>query len=259
MNILVSGGMGFIGSHLVPMLEKNHTVSIYDRKNNRDLLDYKHFSEMFSIIKPDVVIHLAAELSNDVVKCQKDNIVATQNVVQRCKKKNIPVIFTSSCAVYGDNGHPKNVYGNSKFIAEQFVMSCEYYTILRLSNVYGKGGRGVINQWLELMKKNNPAKFTVSNTRRDFIHVSDVCKMINMTMKSMCVSKTNKREWQKMFNVSTSRSVDMSFLAGLLQRHTGAEIWTTTKEPEPEEIRDSIVKSNLPFKPIALEEGIKLV
>lgn len=194
MKILVTGGAGFIGSHIVDKLvEHRHEVIIIDNLstgkienvNKEAKLYIKDIcsQEIFQIFEKeniDIVYHHAAQI--DVQQSIKDpifdgdvNILGTLNLLEACKKYNIKkIIYASSAAVYGhpvylaiDEKHPINpisYYGISKYTPENYitVYSELYgidYTILRYANVYGirqdpKGEGGVISIFMDKMFKN---------------------------------------------------------------------------------------------------------
>ena len=193
MNIFVTGGAGFIGSHLTTsLLENGHFVTIYDSLVNSseenakrleklnansisgDITDSEHMLE--SLTDFDICIHLAAQI--DVSNSIKDqnynnlvNISGTKNVLNACVKHNVDVIAASTAAVYEDSNEilsetsslkPSSPYGESKLAMEQllrdFSKSCGINCInLRMFNVYGKGQNinyaGVITRFLENIKK----------------------------------------------------------------------------------------------------------
>ncbi len=180
-NILVTGGAGYIGSHIVEnLIKKRKRVIIYDNlaTGYRKLLnkkakfikgDIKNFKKLSNIIrscKISSIIHLAAylnvsEAEKNKKKYYKNNVIGTLNLVKACENSNVKnIIFSSSCSVYGNvNGsvketaktNPKGYYAYTKLKGEKIIK--EYsrkfrykYYILRYFNVAGASKSGKIGQ-----------------------------------------------------------------------------------------------------------------
>lgn len=194
MKVMVTGGCGFIGSHLVEQLiSQGMEVHVLDNMvsgfpqnvsasaiiHNQDIRN-KKAKQIISQIKPNVIFHLAAQA--DVAKSIQNptfdadvNIKGTINVLEACREANVKkIVFASTSAVYGnlqkerisenDKVKPSSYYGLSKLTAESYIrlFSELYgipYTILRYGNVYGprqtpKGEGGVVAVFLDCIKKN---------------------------------------------------------------------------------------------------------
>ncbi len=174
MRVLVTGGAGFIGSHVVDLLVENrHEIfvidnllsGIVDNINKKavfyciDLGDYDKIREIFEKEKFDVVYHLAAQIDirksvEEPIKDAEINILNSLNLLELCVKFSVKkFIFSSSGgAVYGDNVEvpsvegaredPISPYGISKLSVEKYlnfynkVYGLEFVS-LRYSNVYG--------------------------------------------------------------------------------------------------------------------------
>lgn len=174
MKILITGGMGFIGSNLIKELHKKHDLIVLDNErfginqllqNNNytfqyvkgDICDEKIVKELTKNI--DIVIHLAAEISvyesiEKVKYYNEKNVLGTINLLKYSVKNNVKrFIFASSCSVYGSPKRDTKIKESSKLIPENpYSITkkhcedyCNYYsthskmkmTILRFSNVYG--------------------------------------------------------------------------------------------------------------------------
>ena len=160
MKVLVTGGLGFIGSHtVVELIQNGYDVIIIDNLYNseldvkdkikditgiepkvyiKDLLDKKEIENIFKENKIDEVIHFAGykavgESCKEPLKYYNNNLVGTINLLDIMKKYNVKkIIFSSSATVYGNPGVPKyseslgrgkttNPYGNTKSMIEQIL------------------------------------------------------------------------------------------------------------------------------------------
>lgn len=196
MKALVTGGAGFIGSHLAEALAaKGITVHVIDNLSTGnsqyvpdgaiwhqvDIIS-KEAEQLILRERPDIVFHQAAQV--DVQRSVADpgydasiNIAGTANILQACAKASVKkVVYASSCAVYGDlnvslidENHPAqpiSFYGISKWAPELYLEVFHQlyglkYTILRYANVYGprqtpKGEGGVVAIFFDRIKRGLP-------------------------------------------------------------------------------------------------------
>tara|TARA_B100001057_G_scaffold485010_1_gene564077 strand:- start:129 stop:1112 length:984 start_codon:yes stop_codon:yes gene_type:complete len=180
-NILVTGGAGYIGSHIIEVLiKKKFKVFIYDnlatgykRLINKKAIfikgDVKNFKLLKKVIndnKIDSVIHLAGYLNisegqKNKKKYYKNNVMGTLNLVKACKNSKVKnIIFSSSCSVYGNirgsvsekkKLNPKSYYAFTKYKSEEIIKKFEKkfnfrYGILRYFNVAGASQSGKIGE-----------------------------------------------------------------------------------------------------------------
>ena len=180
-NILVTGGAGYIGSHIVEQLIKNKKkVIIIDNlvTGHKELinkkakffkLDVKNKLKVSKLIKENnitSIIHLAAylnvsEAEKNKKKYYQNNIIGTKNLLNACEKSKVKsIIFSSSCSIYGDlkgavsenrAPNPQGYYAYTKYKGEELVkkLSLKYkfkYGILRYFNVAGASLSGKIGE-----------------------------------------------------------------------------------------------------------------
>ena len=199
MKILVTGGTGFIGYHVVELLlEKGHSITILGRKNNKklpsgvvfalaDLQDYESVSEAVS--KVDAVIHLAAQNGSECSSFPDEllittNIIGSLNIFDACR------YFKKTC-VYGSLGNHSNqsLYAITKSTTERFALmyNKEHGTriiITRIFNTFGERpelnlNENLISSIILAAIENKPIKMLDGSAQKyDFIYVKDVAEML---------------------------------------------------------------------------------
>ncbi len=180
-NILITGGAGYIGSHIVEQLvnSKNNIIILdnlvtgYKRLINKkakfikaDLKNKRYLNKIINKNKIDTIIHLAAylnvsEAENNKRKYYKNNIIGTKNLIESCKNSNIKnIIFSSSCSIYGNikgavsenkKPNPMGYYAYTKYKGENLIKKYSKkigynYAILRYFNVAGASPSNKIGQ-----------------------------------------------------------------------------------------------------------------
>lgn len=183
MKALVTGSKGFIGQNLMDViqnkfitLEMNEDIFKLPDWNNQLRLQLINFS-------PDVIFHIGAcsdTLEQNVNYMMELNFEFTKSLVDWSVQNNKKMIYSSSAANYGiNNNYPSNLYGWSKYVAEQYVISNNGIA-LRYFNVYGakeehKGKMAsVAYQFFQKKQTNEECKLFPLNPRRDFVYVRDV-------------------------------------------------------------------------------------
>ena len=180
--IIITGTEGFIGSNL-----KNELKDRFDIiEINEDIfknVSWKDEVSKYFWLDIKAVFHVGAcsdTLETSVNYMMLVNYEFTKHLVILCNSKNIPMIYSSSAANYGTNNeHPSNLYGWSKYAAEDYVISNGGIG-LRYFNVYGPGeqnkGRmaSVAFQMKKKSEMNDEIKLFPKKPKRDFVYVKDV-------------------------------------------------------------------------------------
>lgn len=211
--ILITGGKGFIGSHLRTRFPRANTFDLQDGQN---ILNYSQLVRALEGV--DVVVHLAALISvsdslKHAGKYYATNIAGTDNVARAAIEQGCEtLIFASSAAVYA----PDNPYGLSKQIGEELME--EYKTrmqtiSLRFFNIYGAGQNpeyaGVISKFVACAKANTPLQIIGDGTQtRDFISVADICSTI-----AQILHNRNNIKSGSVFEIGTGKSISINDLA----------------------------------------------
>lgn len=283
--ILVTGGCGFIGSHLVDRLCRDRKVVVLDKnpkdfgwpENVKTVKGDIRDSEVVKEVSSDaeVICHLAAHVKvfdsvRNPVPDMKINIGGTLNVLEAAREYGAQVIFASSGAVYGnpqytpiDEKHPKkplSPYGISKMAGEHY---CRFYTetyglkttVLRFSNVYGpRNKKAVIYNFIRNALDERPLRINGDGKQvRDFVYVEDIVQAILLTLKS---------KKSEIFNIGTGKGISVLKLAEILTSILG-KLEIQHKPKLPGDIEKSIMNIEkavevLDFTPdYGLEQGIR--
>ncbi|MCC6004031.1 MAG: SDR family NAD(P)-dependent oxidoreductase [Thermofilum sp.] len=290
--ILVSGGAGFIGSHLTERLvEKGYDVIVLDNLSRGKVDNISRVMQTIDFIKGDIrdyelidrliknvdaVIHLAAlsrvqpSIENPEL-CFDINVKGTEIIARICSKYNKKLIFASSREVYGipkylpvDEEHPlnpENPYGASKVAAESIikVYSKCYgleYIILRLANVYGPGDFDrVIPIFIDKALKNEDLIIYGKDKILDFIYISDV---VSAFIKALEMNERNL-----ILNIGSGIGTKLIDLAKLIKNIISSNSRIIIKETRNGEVEEFIadiskIRSILKWQPeIDLSNGIR--
>ena len=256
MKILVTGGAGFIGSHIAEYLvqrgddvtvldnlntgKKENLTKINDKINfvNGDIRDYKLLEELVN--NTTGVFHEAALASVQDSFNMKDeyfdvNVNGTENILKLGKEYGFKIVYASSSSVYGnpntipvketDDRKPINPYAQTKledeYLAKKYSEMGVSVIGLRYFNVFGprqsKEYAGVIKLFLEEIKREMSPKINGDGLQtRDFVHIDDVVKANILAMDSNI-----KHEF---FNVGTGNSISILDLANVVINASGLSL-----------------------------------
>lgn len=229
--VLVTGGAGFIGSHVVDLLiKRGYKVVVVDSmKKKKGWINSKaryyridindpELVKVFKKEKPEAVLHLAAHIEDRVsvaepVMNANENIIGSIRVFETCRSFKVKrLVFASSGIIYGQQKKfpidekvtpwPTTPYAISKLVGEHYL---NFYNkvvgisgiALRLANVYGprqdsRGDSGVLAIFSEkMLKKQQPVVNNDGKTTRDYVYVGDVAQAFVQAMESDYVGEVN--------------------------------------------------------------------
>lgn len=288
--VLVTGGSGFIGSHLANRLiqERCGEVIVFDRYvyPNRfqsagnlrtiqgEITDTGKLRETMSGV--DYVFHLAVlplgACTENPRACLEINVNGTFNVIDAAKEAGVKkIVFSSASSVYGDTeqtmdeSHPlsaRTMYGAGKIAGEYFLrafydMHKLDYVILRYMNVYGPGqGGGLIANVLKRIQDGlPPIIFGDGSQSFDFVYIDDVVNANILAMESDVTDEA--------FNIGGEEEVTVKELVSMLLELTGSdlvpEVRLGEKVPMQRRVGSSQkAKELLGYVPtVRLREGLK--
>lgn len=245
--ILVTGGLGFIGSHIVNGLGRSpeNEILVFDicakgaKTGNAmtirgDIFDLDQLVRVMRDQDVTKVIHMIGLAS--IPDCRKNsnasfrlNVLSTHNMLEAMRLSYAErMIFPSTAAVYGVASDPKvgeeampkpvNVYGCHKLAAESLIRGyVEDYgfktTVLRLFNVYGdlEKEQGVVSLFIRRALAGRPIIVKGGEQLRDFVHLRDV-------VKAFVESIENPATHQKIINIGSGIGVSIKEVAGMIQQ-----------------------------------------
>ena len=277
MRYIVTGGAGFVGSHLVEQLiEKQHDVIVIDnlskgKKENLSKvidrikfldLDIRDYTSMEQNIRNvDGIFHQAAlTVVQDSFKRPEEysqvNVEGTENIFRLANENNIKVVFASSSSVYGHQKNmpisenaeknPINPYGKTKLddeiLMEKYVKLGAKIIGLRYFNIFGKGQTkeyaGVITKFFDRISNGEPPIIYGDGLQiRDFIFVGDIVKA---NMEAMSNDTSNF-----IVNVGSGKAITILELAEMMIRISKSDLKPVFKDPLEGDIQKSHADTSL--------------
>jgi len=179
-NLLLTGSNGFIGKNVIKKLDSFNDFNI--TKIEKNFYESKNWKkEIDTVIKnTDFILHIGADsntMNKDVQDVMYHNYYLSKFIFDKGKKYNKSIVFSSSAACNGVNRYPSNLYGWSKYVAEQYgISNNEKFIALRYFNVYGPGEehKGTMSSVAYQAYKKKTFKLFPNNPKRDFIFIEDI-------------------------------------------------------------------------------------
>lgn len=313
MRVLITGGAGFIGSHLVDRLSQLDQIYIgvidnfdnfYDRSVKEQNIAYhmdKDYFDLYDIdirdnkaleevLKSgwDVVVHLAAKAGvrpslEDPALYADVNINGTINILEMCKKHNVPkMVFASSSSVYGNSKdipfketaevlHPISPYAATKVAGE---LLCHTYShlygieivALRIFTAYGPRQRPdlAIHKFTKQILNNEPITvFGDGLMKRDFTYIDDLIDGIMAAMDYRVRPLTGSDPVYDVFNLGESECHTISSIVEELEKQLGVKAKINWQPQQPGDVDQtyadiSKARKQLGYNPHSdIKEGIE--
>jgi UDP-glucose 4-epimerase len=288
---LVTGGAGFIGSHVVEaLLARGDEVHVLDNlaSGRREHVaegatlheaDIRNDSErVFEEVRPEACFHLAAQADVRVSVERPDydadvNILGTIRVLEAARRYGTKIVFSSTGgAIYGEVDGPATEdaprrplapYGTAKLAAEEYLATYNRlyrtsHVVVRYANVYGprqdpKGEAGVVAIFMNLLREGGTPKIFGDGTQtRDYVYVGDV---VTATLAAA-------EHAGGVLNVGTGVETSVVELYERIQRLAGVEREPEFAEPRPGELQRSVLDASLAKRELgwepqhSLDEGL---
>jgi UDP-glucose 4-epimerase len=288
---VVTGGAGFIGSHVVSALLSGwaevHVLDDFSRGKRENVPEGVHVHEgdirtdagrVFDEVKPEVCFHLAAQADVRVSVERPDfdadvNVIGTLHVLEAAREHETKIVFSSTGgAIYGECDAPAREdharaplapYGVSKLAGEEYIAAYNRlygaeHVALRYGNVYGprqdpKGEAGVVAIFMNLLREGRTPKiFGDGSQTRDYVYVGDV----------VAATLAAAGHAGGVFNVGAGVETSVVELYERIQRAAGVEREPEFAEPRAGELQRSVLdaslaKQELDWEPQhSLDEGL---
>ena len=227
MKVLVTGHTGFIGSNMLNFLKSKRSIEPvgYSRSTGQDIFNLKNLRKF--VRKCDLIYHFAAyakpgESIIAPVRAIETNVRGCLNILEACREFHIPLIYPSSCEIYGDSDKPiregfpikpPNPYAASKAAADRICFS--YYKsygldvkIVRLFNPYGPHQQ--LNKIIPIFYfqaiENKPITvFGEGKDTRDYVFIDDIVQGLWLARKLPAGEAVNLATGRKTTNLDLAK------------------------------------------------------
>jgi UDP-glucose 4-epimerase len=285
--VLVTGGAGFVGSHLADALVADNEVRILDNFSSGTTENVPADADLFfgdlrtsNLLEQatdgvDLIFHQAALVSvgqsvREPVATTETNATATVQLLEHARREGARVVLASSAAIYGQpesvpvsEDHPKapaSPYGVSKLSLDRYAqVYADIHDLptvaLRYFNVYGpRGGgeySGVIRAFREQALAGEPITVEGDGEQtRDFVHVSDV---VRANLAAATTEATGRA-----FNVGTGEYVTINELAELIRAAADSDSEIVHEDPRAGDIRRSYADTAAATEQLGFDASIPL-
>ncbi len=291
MKILITGGTGFIGRHLVEYWKgSSHQITVLARQINAALFDStigclevditveEDVQAAIIFLQPNVVVHTAAmskpndcELNKEL--CYRVNVTATATVLQACKTVGAKLVFLSTDFVFSRNGpynedanyEPVNYYGKSKMLAETAIQEAgASHAIVRTGLVIGEKLQGQSNTFLHWVKESLEMGKTIklyTDQQRSPTYVIDLCRGIEAIIETAFTGIIHLcgEEIHTPYSLAQNVANYLQLNADLLQPTTALQQPEVALRPENAVLNIDKAKAVLNYKTTPLHSALQKI
>jgi UDP-glucose 4-epimerase len=287
MRAIVTGGAGFIGSHVVEaLLARGDEVHVLDdlSKGTRErvvdgatlhVADIRDPDKTFEAVRPEAVFHLAAQadVRTSVERPDYDadvNVVGTTRILEAARRHDAKIVFSSTGgAIYGecDGPAPETAprqplapYGTSKLCGEEYLATWNRlygtrHTSLRFGNVYGPrqephGEAGVVSIFMGLLRDGGvPTIFGDGSQTRDYVFVRDVVR---------AMLAAHAHDAGGVFNIGTGAETSVLELYDAIQQASAVERTPAHAPARLGELQRSVLDPSLAERELGWRAEVEL-
>ena len=294
MRILVTGGCGFVGSHVVDeLLAGRHEVLAFDNLSTGhrefcraklvvgDIRDAGAVNKAFASFRPDVVVHTAAQVmlrksTDEPTFDATTNVLGTINILEACRHNKVKkIIYTATGgACYGEpkklpvpetaEKEPLSPYGCSKYSAELYVRAYSHnygfdHLIFRFGNVYGPrddpGTKRIIPIIAQgLIRKTDFSIFGDGKQTRDFLYVKDISRTV--------AAWVGKKPKASVYNLASGKGISINEVYDVIAADLGSKEKAKHTKAIAGEVRFIFLdikkaRKDLGFKPTPFRDGMR--
>jgi len=292
MKILITGGNGLLGQHLVKLLlnASAHEVIATSKSEPRfiiqdsrvhyyslDITDGIAVNLLIEKLQPDTIIHCAAltqvdECELNPIKAWQVNVTATRFIVDAAKKINAFLVFVSTDFVFDgmhgpykeeDTVNPVSYYGSTKVAAEKAIAESGLpYTIVRTCLLYGNilaGSRTNIIAWVKENLEQDKKIKVVSDQWRTPTYIEDLAKGILLAAEKKAVGIFNisGSDFLSPYKMAIATAEYLDLDVSLIEKVDASVFTQAAKRPATTGFIIDKAKEILGFEPVSFREGLE--
>jgi dTDP-4-dehydrorhamnose reductase len=281
--IVVAGASGLLGSKIIGKVEKKYAIypthatrPLFPNSLKMNITDEIEVKRIFSKVKPDILIHTAAETNVDKCENNKDyalrvNAEGTKVLAKACNQVDARIVYVSTDYVFDgkkglyteeDKPNPVNYYGLTKLMGEKYVAElCEGFVILRTSVLYGvHPEKPNFATWV-IKSLKEKKRLTVIEDHYNSPTFADnlaevILEIIDKRLEGVYHTAGSERISRYKFALKIAETFD--FNAGLISpiKMSELKVWTA-KRPKDSSLRVDKVKKRINTELLGITQGLR--